>query len=220
MKQSLGLIEVSGLALAITVSDVMAKVASIQLLGIEKTKGSGWMVVKIAGDVASVEAAIATGADFAKHRNGLVASKVIARPINDLDVMLIQKESPKAKQVAPAVKAVAQPKKPAQKAAVKSASPVKKVEVVKKANIVKKAEAVKKTDAAKAVAPKAKAVQSKPVAKVSTPKTGKTVAKPAPVAKTAVAAPKTVKPAASAPTIPATTSAVTTVASGSKKLTS
>ncbi|POT59549.1 microcompartment protein [Citrobacter amalonaticus] len=80
MKQSLGLLEVSGLALAISCADVMAKAASITLVGLEKTNGSGWMVIKITGDVASVQSAIITGASFADLQNGLVAQKVIARP--------------------------------------------------------------------------------------------------------------------------------------------
>lgn len=80
MKQSLGLLEVSGLALAISCADVMAKAASITLVGLEKTQGSGWMVIKITGDVASVQSAIITGASFADLQNGLVAQKVIARP--------------------------------------------------------------------------------------------------------------------------------------------
>ncbi|TGC07767.1 microcompartment protein [Escherichia sp. E2593] len=80
MKQSLGLLEVSGLALAISCADAMAKAASITLVGLEKTNGSGWTLIKITGDVASVNAAIATGASFAEQRNGLVAHKVIARP--------------------------------------------------------------------------------------------------------------------------------------------
>ena len=65
MKQSLGLLEVSGLALAISCADVMAKAASITLVGLEKTNGSGWTVIKIIGDVASVQAAISTGVSFA-----------------------------------------------------------------------------------------------------------------------------------------------------------
>lgn len=80
MKQSLGLLEVSGLALAISCADVMAKAASITLVGLEKTNGSGWTVIKIIGDVASVQAAISTGASFADLRDGLVAHKVISRP--------------------------------------------------------------------------------------------------------------------------------------------
>lgn len=80
MKQSLGLLEVSGLALAISCADVMAKAASITLVGLEKTNGSGWTVIKIIGDVASVQAAISTGVNFADQRDGLVAHKVISRP--------------------------------------------------------------------------------------------------------------------------------------------
>lgn len=80
MKQSLGLLEVCGLALAISCADIMAKSASITLLALEKTNGSGWMVIKITGDVASVQAAITTGAHFAEQRNGTVAHKVIAGP--------------------------------------------------------------------------------------------------------------------------------------------
>lgn len=80
MKQSLGLLEVSGLALAINCADVMAKAASITLVGLEKTNGSGWTMIKIIGDVASVQAAIITGASFADQQAGLVAHKVIARP--------------------------------------------------------------------------------------------------------------------------------------------
>lgn len=83
MKQSLGLLEVCGLALAISCADIMAKSASITLLALEKTNGSGWMVIKITGDVASVQAAITTGAQFAEQRNGLVAHKVIASPRRD-----------------------------------------------------------------------------------------------------------------------------------------
>lgn len=67
MKQSLGLLEVCGLALAISCADIMAKSASITLLALEKTNGSGWMVIKITGDVASVQAAITTGAHFAEQ---------------------------------------------------------------------------------------------------------------------------------------------------------
>ena len=80
MKHSLGLLEVSGLALAISCADVMVKAASITLVGLEKTNGSGWTVIKIIGDVASVQAAISTGAGFAERQNGLVAHKVISRP--------------------------------------------------------------------------------------------------------------------------------------------
>ncbi|STV52254.1 propanediol utilization polyhedral body protein PduK [Klebsiella pneumoniae] len=48
----------------------MAKAAAITLLALEKTNGSGWMVVKIAGDVASVQAAVMTGAELAERQQG------------------------------------------------------------------------------------------------------------------------------------------------------
>ena len=47
MKQSLGLIEVRGLALAVEVADAMAKSAAIRLAGVEKTNGGGWMTITL-----------------------------------------------------------------------------------------------------------------------------------------------------------------------------
>ncbi|ECC1659075.1 BMC domain-containing protein [Salmonella enterica subsp. salamae] len=104
MKQSLGLLEVSGLALAISCADVMAKAASITLVGLEKTHGSGWTVIKITGDVASVQAAIITGASFADQRHGLIAHKVIARPgdgILTISAAVIPESAPAIAQEAP-----------------------------------------------------------------------------------------------------------------------
>nr|WP_269846044.1 BMC domain-containing protein [Yersinia enterocolitica] len=80
----MGLLEVSGLALAIGAADVMAKAASVTLIGIEKTNGSGWMLIRLTGDVASVQAAISTGAAFAQLHQGLVSSAVLARPADPL----------------------------------------------------------------------------------------------------------------------------------------
>lgn len=84
MKTSLGLLEVSGLALAIGAADAMAKAASVTLSGIEKTNGSGWMLIRLTGDVASVQAAISTGTAFAQLHQGLVSSAVLARPADTL----------------------------------------------------------------------------------------------------------------------------------------
>lgn len=111
MKQSLGLLEVCGLALAISCADIMAKSASITLLALEKTNGSGWMVIKITGDVASVQAAITTGAHFAEQRNGLVAYKVIARPGEG--ILLAETPSPSVIEPEPeASEMKRQPKRP------------------------------------------------------------------------------------------------------------
>uniref|UniRef100_UPI001CF9E0A1 BMC domain-containing protein n=1 Tax=Mangrovibacter yixingensis TaxID=1529639 RepID=UPI001CF9E0A1 len=96
MKASLGLLEVSGLALAINCADAMAKAASVSLAGLEKARGGGWTVIKLLGDVASVQAAIATGAALARQHQGLVSSKVIARPAEGLAVFLPTPGTPKA----------------------------------------------------------------------------------------------------------------------------
>ncbi|QWA09303.1 BMC domain-containing protein [Sodalis ligni] len=80
MQHSLGLIEVTGLSLAITVADAMAKTASVGLLGVERTIGSGWMLVKIHGDVASVRTALSAGEEMARSCSGFVACTTIARP--------------------------------------------------------------------------------------------------------------------------------------------
>jgi microcompartment protein CcmL/EutN len=94
MKTSLGLLEVAGLALAIKVADIMAKSANIKIAGIERTKGSGWMLVSITGDVAAVQSAITNGAQFAHREKGWVADRVIPRPASALDRWLDPGEAP------------------------------------------------------------------------------------------------------------------------------
>ena len=84
VKESLGLLEVAGLLGAITASDAMVKAANVRLVGIEKAKGSGWMTVKVAGDVAAVDAAIQTGVAITTGMNLYVAHKVIPRPAEGL----------------------------------------------------------------------------------------------------------------------------------------
>lgn len=84
VKDSLGLLEVAGLLGAITASDAMVKAANVRLIGIEKARGLGWMTVKVAGDVAAVEAAVQTGVAITKGMNLYVAHKVIPRPAEGL----------------------------------------------------------------------------------------------------------------------------------------
>ena len=84
VKDSLGLLEVAGLLGAITASDAMVKAANVQLIGIEKARGFGWMTVKVSGDVAAVEAAVQTGVALTKGMNLYVAHKVIPRPAEGL----------------------------------------------------------------------------------------------------------------------------------------
>ncbi len=81
VKQSLGLREVCGLALAISCADIMAKSLPITLLALEKTNGSGWMVIKITGDVASVRAAITHRCAISPYRHsGMAGGLKVPRP--------------------------------------------------------------------------------------------------------------------------------------------
>jgi microcompartment protein CcmL/EutN len=90
VKLSLGLLEVSGFALAVNTADAMAKSASVKLVGIDTCKGGGWMTIKITGDVAAVDAALSTGAAFAVKHGGLIAKSLLARP----DTQLMQQVVP------------------------------------------------------------------------------------------------------------------------------
>ncbi|WP_375749660.1 BMC domain-containing protein [Vibrio sp. HN007] len=94
MKVSLGLLEVKGLALAINTADAMAKCAAINMVGIDTAKGGGWMTIKVTGDVAAVQAAVATGAALAEQGNGFVAQKVLSRPDAKLLASVVPVEKP------------------------------------------------------------------------------------------------------------------------------
>lgn len=89
MNNALGLIEVVGLAVAINTADVMLKAASVTLLKVEKAKGSGWMTIFVTGDVGAVNAAIESGVASAKAENKYVSSKVIARPGEGIETLII-----------------------------------------------------------------------------------------------------------------------------------
>lgn len=93
MKQSLGLLEAKGLLGAITATDAMVKSADIHILGIEKTKGFGWMTVTICGDVGAVQAAIETGSALLKSMNLYIAEKVIPRPADGLEEVFCPQHS-------------------------------------------------------------------------------------------------------------------------------
>lgn len=80
MKESLGLVEVSGMSTAIVVADAMAKSANIKIVGIENSKGLGYMTIKITGDIGAVNAAVSAGKQIGITHNNFVSSKVIPRP--------------------------------------------------------------------------------------------------------------------------------------------
>lgn len=80
MNQSLGLVEIRGMSTAVVVADAMAKSANIKIVGIENSKGLGYMTIKIIGDIGAVNAAVSAGKQIGITNNNFVSSKVIPRP--------------------------------------------------------------------------------------------------------------------------------------------
>ena len=104
MKEALGLVEVRGLASAIHVADVMVKAANVHIIGLEKARGSGWMTVKVSGDVGAVQASVEAGAAEGLALQALISKLVIPRPADGLDKML-KPEPPKVEAEAPKAEA-------------------------------------------------------------------------------------------------------------------
>ncbi len=84
---AIGMIETKGLAPLVYATDAMLKAAKVQFKGWRKV-GSGLCTSFVAGDVASVKAAVDAGAASARTIGELVSVHVIARPHDDLVVVL------------------------------------------------------------------------------------------------------------------------------------
>lgn len=95
MKESLGLVETEGLVAAITVADAMVKSANVHIIELENTRGSGYMTVKISGDVGAVNAAVSCGKQIAIENNYFVSAKVIPRPSSNVSFTFCQIENNK-----------------------------------------------------------------------------------------------------------------------------
>jgi microcompartment protein CcmL/EutN len=86
-QEALGMIETRGLVAAIEAADAMCKSANVALLGTEKI-GSGLVTVMVRGDVGAVKSAVESGAQAAGKLGELVATHVIPRPHNDVEMIL------------------------------------------------------------------------------------------------------------------------------------
>lgn len=84
---SLGFIEVKGLAAAIEAADAAVKAANVRLVSREVV-GGGIVTVVLRGDVAAVKAAVDAGAAACKRVGELLAAHVIPRPHGDVETML------------------------------------------------------------------------------------------------------------------------------------
>jgi ethanolamine utilization protein EutM len=83
MNESIGMVETRGYVGSIEATDAMVKAANVTLAR-QIQIGGGFVTVVVKGDVGSVAAAVAAGADAAKRVGELVCSHVIARPHPEL----------------------------------------------------------------------------------------------------------------------------------------
>jgi ethanolamine utilization protein EutM len=83
MNESIGMVETRGYVGSIEATDAMVKAANVTLAR-QFQIGGGFVTVVVKGDVGSVAAAVAAGADAAKRVGELVCSHVIARPHPEL----------------------------------------------------------------------------------------------------------------------------------------
>jgi ethanolamine utilization protein EutM len=77
------MVETRGYAGSVEASDAMVKAANVSLVR-QVQIGGGFITVIVKGDVGSVNAAVAAGAEAAKRVGELVCSHVIARPHAEL----------------------------------------------------------------------------------------------------------------------------------------
>ena len=90
-QEAIGLIETKGFCAMLEAADSALKAANVTMTGYE-TVGSGYVCAFFRGDVAAVKAATEAGKIAAQSLGEVVSVSVIARPHNDLGVVL-----PKAK---------------------------------------------------------------------------------------------------------------------------
>ncbi len=85
-KDSLGLIETSGLVAAIEAADAGSKAANVTFRGYQRAR-AGLITVVFLGDVAAVRAAVTAGSAAAKRVGTVISVHVIARP--DLQLRIV-----------------------------------------------------------------------------------------------------------------------------------
>ena len=84
---ALGMIEVKGFTTLVEAVDAMMKAANVTFLGWDKI-GSGLVTGFVTGDVAAVKAATDAGAAAGGRIGEVVSVQVIARPHEDLQIVL------------------------------------------------------------------------------------------------------------------------------------
>ncbi len=85
--EALGMIEVKGFTTLVEAVDAMMKAANVTFIGWDKI-GSGLVTAFVSGDVAAVKAATDAGAAAAGRIGDVVSVQVIARPHEDIGIVL------------------------------------------------------------------------------------------------------------------------------------
>ena len=93
MLKSLGIIETKGLPAAFEAADAASKASNIDLIGYEKTKGGGWITVKVVGDLGSVQAGINAAVAGVTRMNCMISYSIITRPVEEIDRMIRNAET-------------------------------------------------------------------------------------------------------------------------------
>jgi ethanolamine utilization protein EutM len=89
MSQSaIGLLETRGLTALVAGTDAMLKSANVVLVGPMKQVGNALVTAVVTGDVAAVKAATEAGAAAARTYGEVISVQVIARPHDDITVVL------------------------------------------------------------------------------------------------------------------------------------
>jgi ethanolamine utilization protein EutM len=87
-QQAIGMIETRGLIALVEATDAMLKSANVQLVGPMTQVGNAMVTVVVTGDVAAVKAATEAGRTAAQSLGEVVSVNVIARPNDELSVVL------------------------------------------------------------------------------------------------------------------------------------
>jgi ethanolamine utilization protein EutM len=85
--EALGMIEAKGFVTLVEAVDAMMKAANVSFVGWDKI-GSGLVTAFVSGDVAAVKAATDAGAAAGGRVGEVVSVQVIARPHEDLQIVL------------------------------------------------------------------------------------------------------------------------------------
>ncbi|MEL4357525.1 BMC domain-containing protein [Luteococcus sp. H101] len=93
LTKALGLIETFSLTAAVEAADAACKSADVELVGYELAKGGGLVTVKVLGQVAAVQSAVAAAKAAAGQVNRVVSTSVIPRPNEQLERMVFNNQT-------------------------------------------------------------------------------------------------------------------------------